>query len=84
MASNLSEPITCIINTVIDTNAFPNRAKRASVTPIDKGGNDTNYRPVNVLNTFSKIFIFGQLTKHANHFLTISVSAYCKMYGTQH
>ena len=31
----------------------------------------TNYRPVSVLNTFSKIIelaIFYQLTKHTNHF----------------
>ena len=41
MASNfLSEPITDIINTAIDTDTFPDRAKRASVTPIDKGGSD--------------------------------------------
>ena len=92
MASNfLSEPIANIINTAIDTNIFPDRAKRASVTPTDKGGNDkhiyTNYRPVSVLNTFSKIIelaIFDQLTKHTNHFLSIFVSAYRKMYGTQH
>ena len=90
MASNfLSEPITNIINTAIDTNTFPNRAKQASVTPIDKGGNDkhiyTNYRPVSVLNTFSKIIelaIFDQLTKHANNFLSIFVSTYPKKYGT--
>ena len=92
MASNLlSEPITDIINTAIDTNTFPDRAKRASATPNDKGGNDkhiyTNYRPVSVLNTFSKIIelaIFDQLTKHANHFLSIFISAYRKMYSTQH
>ena len=92
MVSNfLSKPITDIINTAIDTNTFPHRTKRASVTPIDKGGNDKhiyiNYRPVSVLNTFSKIIklaIFDQLTKHANHFLSIFVSAYRKMYGTQH
>ena len=41
MASNfLSEPIANIINTAIDTNTFPDRAKQASVTPVDKGGND--------------------------------------------
>ena len=92
MVSNfLSEPITDIINIAIDTNTFPDRAKRASVTPIDKGVNNkhiyTNYRPVSVLNTFSRIIeltIFDQLTKHANHFLSIFASAYRKMYGTQH
>ena len=89
MASNfLSEPITNIINTAIDTNTFPNRAKRASVTPIDKSGNDkqiyTNYRPVSVLNIFLKIIelaISDQLTKHANHFLSIFVAGYRKMCG---
>ena len=57
MASNfLSEPITDIINTAIDTYIFPNREKRAYAAPTDKGGNEkhicTNYRPVTVLNTF--------------------------------
>ena len=28
--------------------------------------------------------MFDQLTKHPNHFLSIFVSAYHKMYGTQH
>ena len=41
MASNfLSEPIANTINTAIDTNTFLDRAKQASVTPVDKGGND--------------------------------------------
>ena len=92
MASNfLSEPITDVINTAIDITTFPDRAKRASVTPIVKGGDDkpsyTNYRPISVLNRFSKIIelaIFDQLTKHANHFLSIFVSAYRKMCCTQH
>ena len=92
MANNLlSKPITYIINTAIDTNSFPHRAKQASVTPINKGGNDkhiqTNYRPIRILNTFSKITelaIFDKLTKHANQFLSISVSVYRKIYGTQH
>ena len=92
MVSNfLSKLITYIINTAIDTDTFPDRAKRASVTPIDKGGNDkhiyTSYRPISVLNTFSKIIelaIFDQLTKHANNFLSIFVSTYPKMYGTQY
>ena len=91
MASNfLSERITGIISTDIDTNTFPDRANPESVTPIDKGENDkhiyTNYRPPSVLNTFSKFIeltIFDQLPKHANHCLSIFVSAYRKMYGTQ-
>ena len=92
MASNfLSEPITDVINTAINIIIFPDRVKRASVTLIDKGGDDkpsyTNCRPVSVLNTFSKIIelaIFDQRGSYATHFLSIFVSAYRKMCGTQH
>ena len=87
----LVEPLTDIINSCFRTSTFPDLAKRASVTPIDKGGTDkhiyTNYRPVSVLNTFSKIIessIFDQLTKHANEFLQIFVGAYRKLYSSQH
>ena len=57
MASNfLSEPITDIISTSIDTYIFPNGEKRAYAAPTDKGRNEkhicTNYRPVTVLSTF--------------------------------
>ena len=49
-----------IINSCFSTSTFPDLAKRASVTPIDKDGT------VNVLNTFLKIIelsIFDQLTR---------------------
>ena len=92
MASNfLSEPITDIINTAIGTNTFPDRAKGAPVTPIDKGKDDkhiyTNYRPVSVLDTFTKIIelaVFDQLIKHANHFLPIFYQSItkCRVHNT--
>ena len=92
MAINfLLEPITDVINTATDTNTFPNRVKQPSVIPIDKSRNDkhiyTNYRPVKVLNTFSKVIelaIFDKLTKYANHVLSIFVSAYHKVYSNYH
>ena len=90
-AEFLVEPLTDIINSCFRTSSFPDLAKKASVTPIDKGGSDknvyTNYRPVSVLNTFSKIIessIFDQLTKFSNKFLQIFMGAYRKLYGTQH
>ena len=56
----LSKPLTKTINTSIKNSTFPSRAKIASVTPLDKGGKDKtdigNYRPVSVLNVFSKIY----------------------------
>ena len=70
---------------------FLHIAKRASVTPIDKAETDkhasTNYRPVSVLNTFSKIMkllLFDQLTEHANEFLKIFVGAYRNIYSGQY
>ena len=71
--SFLVEPLTDIFDSCFSTSTFPDLAKIASVTTIDKGGTDkhiyTNHRPVSVLNTFSKLIessIFDQLTKHAN------------------
>ena len=56
----LSKPLTKAINTSIKNSTFPTRAKIATVTPLDKGGKDKtdigNYRPVSVLNVFSKIY----------------------------
>ena len=84
--SFLIQPLTDIINLYFSTSTFPDVAQRASVTSIDKSGTNkhtyTNYRPVSVLNTFSKIIkpsIFYQLTKHANEFLQIFVGAYRKL-----
>ena len=58
-SSFLAEPLTDIINFCFSTSTFPDLTKRASVTPTDKGGNDkhiySKYRPVGVLNSFSKI-----------------------------
>ena len=56
----LSKLFAEVINTAISTNTFPDKAKGAFVTPVEKCGNDkrvcSNYRPVNVLNTFLKIY----------------------------
>ena len=54
-ADQLAEPITCIINSAT-SKYLP---KEASVTPVDQRVNNkhtfSNYRPVSVLNTSSKI-----------------------------
>ena len=48
------------LNTRVASNIFPSKAKRAAVTSLDKGGKYktkiTNYRPVSVLNVFSKFY----------------------------
>ena len=73
------------------TSTFPDKAKGAFLTQVERDGNDervyTNYRLVSALNTFSKfieLLIFYQLTGCANHFLSTFVSAYCGVCGAQY
>ena len=87
----LSKPLTDAINSSIRSSTFPDNGKRASVTPLDKGGPDktiiTNYRPISVLNTFSKFYenvIKNQLTSFINKRISVFISAYRKSYSTQH
>ena len=77
------------MNTSIRSSIFPNNAKHATVTPLDKGGSDktklSNYRPV--LKIFSKIYekvMKNQLTNFLNRHLSIFLSAYRKSCSTQH
>lgn len=53
-------PVLChVFNTCIDSGIFPTVFKKALVHPIHKNGdkmNITNYRPISVLSTLSKIF----------------------------
>ena len=59
-AEPLSQSVNEAINTCIKQNNFPNNAKVVSVVPLDKGISNkydiSNFRPVSVLNTFSKIY----------------------------
>ena len=56
----LTPLLTKSINSSIEHNIFPDLAKTALVVPLDKGKpnkNDiANFRPVSILNTFSKIY----------------------------
>ena len=87
----LIKPVTDAINSSIRSSIFPKNAKRAAVTPLEKGGCDktniNNYRPVSVLNVFSKIYekvIKHQITPFLDKQLSIFVSAYRKNFSTQH
>lgn len=54
----LSPPLMDAINNSISKGVFPDNATFASVSPINKQSNDknkvSNFRPVTVLNIFSK------------------------------
>ena len=88
---HLITPVTEAINSSIRTSTFPKNAKRAAVIPLDKGGIDktniSNYRPVSVLNVFSKLYekvIKNQITPFLDRHLSIFISAYRKRFSTQH
>ena len=59
-ADFLTPLLTVAINKSTEENIFPASAKIASVIPLDKGKPNkneiSNYRPVSVLNTFSKFY----------------------------
>lgn len=63
----LIDPITIIINQMFNTGIFPDKLKIAKVTPVYKKDDETlftNYRPISLLPSISKIFekvIFRQL-----------------------
>ena len=58
-AQVLSSSITRLINKSIKTGKYPTQLKSAKVIPIFTGGTKTdpsNYRPISILPTISKIF----------------------------
>ena len=55
----ISHILVLLVNATINTGIFPSRLKQAKITPIYKDGSTdsiTNYRPISVLNCFSKIY----------------------------
>ena len=87
----LSTPLSIAINNSLKNGVFPDDAKIASVIPLDKGKPNkneiSNFRPVSILNTFSKIYekvIKDQLVSGLDKYLSPFISAYRKGYSTQH
>ena len=55
----LIKPLTIIINQILETGLFPDKPKIAKVSPLFKKGDPTlltNYRPISLLPSLSKIF----------------------------
>lgn len=65
--------LSCIFNKCIDNGVFPDLMKHSKVIPLFKAGSTsdpTNYRPISILPTLSKIFeklILQQLLSHFNN-----------------
>ena len=85
-ADTLAEPLTQAINCCLGQGIFPDNAKIVSVVPAHKGKPDKydvlNFRPVSILNAFSKIYekvIKNQLVSYFEKYLSPSISAYRKL-----
>ena len=98
LATNyLAGPLSQSINNSIKKGMFPNNAKIALVTPIDKKTDDKkstlNFRPnclklrPSVLNSFSKVYeniLKTQLVEKIDNLFSPFICAYRKSYNTQH
>ena len=65
--SEIVQPVTVLINQMLTTGIFPDKLKIAKVVPLYKKGDNTlfsNYRPISILPSLSKIFekiVYSQL-----------------------
>ena len=89
-ANYLAEPLSQSINNSIKKGLFLKNAKVASVA-IDKKTDDKNsvlnFRPISVLNYFSKVYeniLKTQLVEKINNLFSPFISAYRESYNTQY
>ena len=87
----LSKPLSKAMNNSITSSTFPDRAKVATVVPIDKKTDNkytvSNFRSVSLLNYSSKIYenyIKNHIINSMNNYISPYVSAYRKGYNSQH
>ena len=87
----LSKPLAIAINNGFTKRMFPDNAKIACVSPLDKLTDDkysvTNFPPVSVLNAFSKNhekIVKGFLISKIEHHFPPFISAYRKSFSTEH
>ena len=87
----ISETLSNIFNKSFALGVFPDHMKLATITPIFKGGSKldvSNYRPVSVLPTISKVLEKLMLTRLTNHLdqskITMNINLDFKKTGQQH
>lgn len=72
VARLVSDPICHIINLIFQSGVFPEVLKRSKIIPVFKKGNKdrvTNYRPISILSSFSKL-IEKLFCNRLNNYLT--------------
>ena len=80
---NIVEPLCILFNDSLKNGIFPNIMKLANVVPLYKLGKkciSTNYRPISLLITISKVLEKIVYSRIYN-FLTITKQLYCGQYG---
>ena len=87
---SISHSLCTIFNKCVVSSRFPSLMKMSEISPIFKKSDTLskeNYRPVNLLTVWSKVFeriLSDQLTNHFIKILSSRVSAYRKGYSCQH
>ena len=83
-------PLTKIFNDCIENSSFPDELKCADVTSLPKNGptnSRTNFRPISVLPTVSKLFeriMDKQIVSYITPFLSSLLCGFRKGYSAQH
>ena len=82
------EKLTSILNDCLEESKFPNLMKIAEITPVFKKLDNTskdNYRPVNTLSNFTKLFeslIFTQLNRYMQNKFSKYLTGFRKNHNT--
>ena len=85
-----SQVFTNIFNDCVKSGNFPDILKYADITPVFKKGDTTdktNYRPINTLSNFSKVFeklIYAQINPFMEPKLSKYLAGFRAKHNTQH
>ena len=85
-----SDIITKMYNKSVHTSTFPDKLKSAEVIPVHKKNettDQTNYRPVSLLPTLSKIYeriMYKQMSEYINKYLSDYLCGFRKGISSQH
>ena len=89
-SASISDSLCTIFNKCVGSSRFPSLMKMSEISPVFKKADNLckeNYRPINLLTVWSKVFeriLSDQLTHFFTKILSPKVSAYRKGYSCQH
>ena len=92
LKNEISKQLTVLINQMLKTGIFPDSFKTSKIVPLFKKGDNellTNYRPISLLPTISKVFervIYDQLYWYFNNnnLLADEQFGFCKNHSTEY